>query len=1240
MASLGTGQLLWFRRCCVALGNPSASPCIDPTPPNGSYDMKFYAEVTGDFTAGETEDTYSNLKVRFYMTGEDHGYNSMCPDEDGGYLAGCADPLKIYGNTNANGTNYQLVWTAPSTKNLPSQSLGSISMSGTIKVPAGQTVNLHVGKGVACKETPFTIPLRKEKPDLTQCTTPTLNLRCSGSTSNVYAGQVSFGGSYGINTDSDGNDRNTRSDRWTITPGGLSGSNQGQIGGLSPNSTYTINVRRSNGCASTSASCTFTTLVGNEPVSCKSYKSNEIQVEYNIIGGYGVYEPVTTFRYRKTGTSTWTTIEWDSHTKTKTTAHFTGLERDTQYDLQACTTTPAGTYCGEIISCRTIPGAYAVIDSTDPFIYPDPEGVLPDDTRCIVCYSWRADCAPVTTQLFYRVKNGISQVWLPAEPYTSDERSGSHCVTLTHLIPNLTTYECYVKATGCDGVTWDSGIAEFVTPLQKSPADYNCESLTYLVELICQALEAIKEGNKTIYANAASKEHCDPDSENPTMATFWSRVFRWSGAAACIFCEMMENAIKSGKKDQYFTGELGWVDIQKELPDSYEEGDNDGKILASSGAVHDLISRRLHEVWHYHIAVDYILDNLDNVPENANSVINLSDNKIYIKDGENWVLAPDEDQPDDFAVYHVNYSSETERYGIVPAESAWYYWDGTWNNLDSNASDIEDALNRIDEEIGNTVTYPEGKQKAIQVVDSNFNFGSSNITPNTIYFVTEADTSDPAQYFEVKYVDINGTVLRTERVLNGAIASGYTPDYTPGRRLQGWTVDGVTWDFNNPVVQPLTLTSVWKFDEYTVSFDLNGGTGETPAPITGLHYGDTITLPSGDGIEKEGQVFGGWMHRLNYLWSNNLQVFGDMTLKAYWTAVMVTVAIRRSSDLPDEIIQVPYGSTILAPDPQTPPGYDFIGWTTESGEPFDFSQPITSNTVIVAQYELTLVTVSFDAQTLPEYADETVVNPEDQVIPRGSVATEPVVTANDYILWYWTLNGERFNFDTPVSQDIHLVAVWAEAVDVEFDANGGTPVPEPQRVPYGGNAERPADPVKEGCEFLGWAELNTHTVTVYPNNGNKPYKIHVLDGEVANTPADPEIEGCRFAGWTTEYTLPPNTGDDDTIQPAPAGYHNVVFYRRNGQKPLVVQVEDGKTLPVIFNPKRQNCRFTGWTTDGDIKTVTFDPKNADGSGVYSLEVVAGDKIDPAPKGSHHSGCEFVGWFIEEDNNSNNNSEGE
>ncbi len=114
----------------------------------------------------------------------------------------------------------------------------------------------------------------------------------------------------------------------------------------------------------------------------------------------------------------------------------------------------------------------------------------------------------------------------------------------------------------------------------------------------------------------------------------------------------------------------------------------------------------------------------------------------------------------------------------------------------------------------------------------------------------------------------------------------------------------------------------------------------------------------------------------------------------------------------------------------------------------------------------------------------------------------------------WQLDGIKYDFTTPVTQDITLKAKWTSSprlYTVTFNTEGGTVV-DPQEVEYGGHATRPADPTRESTaqynyEFEGW----------YKNNGGIIEK-EKFDFENTEITADTTI----VANWTNilrEYTV-------------------------------------------------------------------------------------------------------------------------
>lgn len=843
---------------------------------------------------------------------------------------------------------------------------------------------------------------------------------------------------------------------------------------LQPNSRNNVTAYATNGVSSSSASCSFVTLCENTLSNCRSIKSDEIMVDCTIAGGYGVYPPTTDFKYRLHSGGSWNS-SFQSKTKTKTTATIGGLRRDTLYDIQACTSTTAGTYCGNIITCKTTPGAYAIIDSTDPFILEYPNNEKPQNTRCTVCYSWNADCAPVDLQVFYRVKNGFDDKWQWSDVYTTDEATGSHCITLIDLVPNQTVYECIVRATGCDGVTWDSPVHEFTTPLLKRPYEHNCETLTYMDDLICQALEAIKTGVKTIYANSDTKEKCDPYSENPTLATLWSRFLRWGAGSACLMCDMIDFVIKSGKKNQYFMGEIGWVDILQEIEDEYDEDDDDGKRLASSGAIYNKIQEKMHEVWHFHGTVDYGVDDLDHIPDGAKSVLNFADDKVYeLIDGV-WTESTTIPQPDDFAVYHFNYENKTQEVGTIKAESAWYYWAGAWNNLDVNiewmVKVVDEMYSHVDE-----FAYAEKCTDRLHVrTDPYDGFDCTTLTAEprrTLDFILEPLVVTPAGYHLIKFfTGADATIIQNQEVLDGALAQQpndpekYCMDFV---EWQDHANLGTPFDWSQPIHTDYTLDAIWTPHPVKIQFSIGPkGQGTTPTDIDGF-CGDKIgTLPADEAFSRPGGTFTGWEIDGIKIDSNYVMET-DKTAEAIWQMQEFNVTFHLGNGDADVVKVVEYEETAEPPEAPTRTDYIFTGWFTDSGytTKWDDTAPIYQDTDVYAGWIPARYTVSFNT-------DGGSPVPSQSVEYEGYATRPADPTKDGYIIKEWQLNGVVYNFDIPVTEDITLTAVWDKVWTVTFDADGGSPTPDPQIVIDGNVVESiPPEPTKDDCTFGGWYDAS------------------------------------------------------------------------------------------------------------------------------------------------------------------------
>ncbi len=151
---------------------------------------------------------------------------------------------------------------------------------------------------------------------------------------------------------------------------------------------------------------------------------------------------------------------------------------------------------------------------------------------------------------------------------------------------------------------------------------------------------------------------------------------------------------------------------------------------------------------------------------------------------------------------------------------------------------------------------------------------------------------------------------------------------------------------------------------------------------------------------------------------------------------------------------------------------DEIGYTavevaltlTQDGEETEL-HPVGETTVTLSKENLGL-DADADLSLFVFFASHTNAAGEEEVV-AGELVT---VDGADYIRF--TLNG--------------LSRIWLGNVPprtVTFDANGGAPTPEPQKVKFGGYAAYVEPPLREGMLFIGWDhDLNTeniiHDITV------------------------------------------------------------------------------------------------------------------------------------------------------------------
>lgn len=129
-------------------------------------------------------------------------------------------------------------------------------------------------------------------------------------------------------------------------------------------------------------------------------------------------------------------------------------------------------------------------------------------------------------------------------------------------------------------------------------------------------------------------------------------------------------------------------------------------------------------------------------------------------------------------------------------------------------------------------------------------------------------------------------------------------------------------------------------------------------------------------------------------------------------------------------IQVKGGNKIGMPDNPIKDGFRFIEWQVNE-EKFDFNTPISSDMIITAVWEkeaeIKTFIVSFDTGNGTKIDDIEVIANKPIEKPMT-----PKLSGYNFDGWYY--NYEKYDFNTPITQDITLKAKWVEIMS-NFNSN-------------------------------------------------------------------------------------------------------------------------------------------------------------------------------------------------------------
>lgn len=209
------------------------------------------------------------------------------------------------------------------------------------------------------------------------------------------------------------------------------------------------------------------------------------------------------------------------------------------------------------------------------------------------------------------------------------------------------------------------------------------------------------------------------------------------------------------------------------------------------------------------------------------------------------------------------------------------------------------------------------------------------------------------------------------------------------------------------------------------------------------------------------------------------------------------------------------GEKVNKPTDPTRDGYIFIEWDLGSSI-YDFSAKVTRNLILKAVWKeqeggkVTYV-VNFNTD-----GGNSVSN---QIINKDGTITKPQDPVRDgYKFLGWYSNNVLFDFNTPVTTNLELVAKWEKAKD---NSTTGTTTTTKKNDTTSSTTKKTTTKKNDTTNTTttkktttNTTEAKKYTVKFDSNGGSKVSSKEVTSGSKVSKPSNPTRTGYKFSGWT------------------------------------------------------------------------------------------------------------------------------
>ena len=253
--------------------------------------------------------------------------------------------------------------------------------------------------------------------------------------------------------------------------------------------------------------------------------------------------------------------------------------------------------------------------------------------------------------------------------------------------------------------------------------------------------------------------------------------------------------------------------------------------------------------------------------------------------------------------------------------------------------------------------------------------GEGITTPQTSVKIPKGSTGNKAYTANWKVIeytitlDTNGGPAVSP--IKYTVEDSFTLPYPlrPGYEFSGWTLDGSGMlPFTPLIIYPGTTGDLhykaeWRLAEYTITMDLDGGSGQEKVVYTITDEDFELPTPTRNGYE-----FVGWTGERITTPQTSVKIpkgsTGNKAYTANWKVIRYTITLVTNGGAVIASIRYTVEDSVTLPIPPDRPGYEFSGWTLDGSGQFPSTPMIipkgsTGDRIYKAEWRVATYTITF-----------------------------------------------------------------------------------------------------------------------------------------------------------------------------------------------------------------------------------------------------------------------------------------